>query len=120
MTHAHTHTDIIYIIHIIHINKLIYLIYLYCIIIKYGKPYHSDKWVWGTWIPGETPDFPGLQRVCGVDVSFFSDRTYAIATVVILSFPKCLVCSDRSLLTVACTIGRAPNVCKAVQAKLKS
>ncbi|CAL1161550.1 unnamed protein product [Cladocopium goreaui] len=44
----------------------------------------------------ETPDFPGLQRVCGVDVSFFSDRTYAIATVVILSFPKLDVLWERS------------------------
>lgn len=44
----------------------------------------------------ETPDFPGLQRLCGVDVSFFSDRTYAIATVVILSFPKLEVLWERS------------------------
>ena len=60
---------------------------------------HIIKWVWGPCILGETPDFPGLQRLCGVDVSFFSDRTYAIATVVILSFPKCLVC-DGSLLSI--------------------
>jgi len=44
----------------------------------------------------EAPDFPGLQRICGVDVSFFSDGTYAIATVVVLSFPTLEVLWERS------------------------
>eukprot|EP00438_Fugacium_kawagutii_P003737 Skav234641 [mRNA] locus=scaffold1609:280952:290795:+ [translate_table: standard] len=44
----------------------------------------------------EAPDFPGLKRICGVDVSFFSDQTYAIATVVVLSFPKLEVLWERS------------------------
>ena len=42
--------------------------------------------VLGWW--GETSDFTGLKRIAGVDVSFFSDGTYAIATVVVLSFPR--------------------------------
>ena len=38
---------------------------------------------------GSVPEsFPGLKRVAGVDVSFFADGTYAIATVVVLSFPE--------------------------------
>ena len=33
-------------------------------------------------------DLKGLRRVAGCDVSFFKDKSYAVATVVILSFPK--------------------------------
>eukprot|EP00434_Breviolum_minutum_P015191 symbB.v1.2.013393.t1/scaffold945.1/size149787/5 len=44
----------------------------------------------------ETSDFTGLKRIAGVDVSFFSDGTYAIATVVVLSFPRLQVLWERS------------------------
>jgi len=40
--------------------------------------------------------FPDLHRVAGVDVSFFADGTYAIATVVVLSFPQLKVLWERS------------------------
>ncbi|CAJ1384499.1 unnamed protein product [Effrenium voratum] len=40
--------------------------------------------------------FPGLRRVGGVDVSFFADGTYAIATVVVLSFPDLEVLCERT------------------------
>lgn len=33
-------------------------------------------------------DFEGLRRVAGCDVSFFRDKSYAVATVVVLSFPR--------------------------------
>jgi len=44
----------------------------------------------------ETSDFTGLKRIAGVDVSFFSDGTYAIATVVVVSFPRLQVLWERS------------------------
>ncbi|CAE7371627.1 Endov [Symbiodinium natans] len=47
-------------------------------------------------ISQEKHGFPGLSRVGGVDVSFFADGTYAIAAVVVLSFPSLKVIYERS------------------------
>eukprot|EP00928_Gymnodinium_smaydae_P035734 TRINITY_DN25096_c0_g6_i1.p1 TRINITY_DN25096_c0_g6~~TRINITY_DN25096_c0_g6_i1.p1 ORF type:complete len:364 (+),score=64.68 TRINITY_DN25096_c0_g6_i1:35-1093(+) len=44
----------------------------------------------------EACSFPGLERIAGVDVSFFGDGTYAVATVVVLRYPKLTVLFEKS------------------------
>lgn len=62
----------------------------------------------GSWSIGKKGAIEGLERVAGVDVSFFPDKEHAVVTVAVLSFPKLELVYERCV-TMRLTMPYVPG-----------